>query len=107
MANIIGRFCFELDGQNLKGKFSNNIHLFNYPETAIRINGTSFIGQFSSSWTDETNKKSTASLVIGLKNGSTYIYSLTWFNQNIEFMGEGFVIDVDGKEILIGDYRNF
>ncbi|MGN6399074.1 MAG: hypothetical protein ACTHMD_01390 [Flavisolibacter sp.] len=100
---IIGRFYFKLDDkQNLKGFFSNNQHIINYEETANRVIGNGFQGEFESEWTDNLGKFN-AKLTIKAKKGSSEIYSLHWKNNVIEFFGEGIIVE----DILIGDYRNF
>ena len=86
MAKIIGRFYLEIDGNNLKGEFSNNLHVTNYQEYAVRTSeGEGFIGSFNSSWTDETGSFE-GILKIELKNQSLIIYSLTWISNSIIFM---------------------
>lgn len=103
MRRVIGRFylIIGLDG-NLSGKFSNNLHERNFPESAIKISGLGLTGQYNSTWTDETGTYH-AVLSIQLKLNSEAIYTLRWNNATVDFYGEGIIIN----DILIGDYRNF
>lgn len=103
MRRIIGRFYLKIDeNSNLIGQFSNNTHLINFTEQAIRITGNGFVGNFQSSWTDDFGSFE-ATLKIDLKPNSTEIFSLTWISEANSFWGEGIIID----NMLIGDYRNF
>lgn len=103
MIRIVGRFYLVIgkDG-NLSGKFSNNLHLINFPESAIKVSGAGILGIYNSTWTDETGTYN-ASLSILLKLNSTEIYSLRWSNGTVDFYGEAILFN----DILIGDYRNY
>jgi hypothetical protein len=100
--NIIGRFYFKRTSNgNLIGEFSNNKRKRIFTESADLIgNGSSFNGNYNSTWYDK--KPIFAKLSI-ISNGKKY--SLYWNEENKEtsFWGEGILYD----NILIGDYRNF
>jgi len=103
MNEIIGRFCFQIDPENnLIGRFSNRLHIRIYNETARRISGNDFTGEFDSRWTDDAGDGE-AKLIIALKIGSDQIHTLVWLDNDREiFRGEGFI----ENDRLFGDYTN-
>lgn len=102
---ILGRFYFKqtLNG-NLLGEFSNYMINQNTTESADLISefDQMFIGNYRATWFGHMAES--LDLEIRFKsNENNRIYSLIWSkNQEIIFIGEGFLVD----NILIGDYRD-
>lgn len=106
---LIGRFYFKKSHNgNLTGEFSNNRISFVSSESADIQNNeenTDFIGVYNTTWQQEREPFFCKLTITHRQNTSQRIYSLEWTdnNENLMFVGEGFVFE----NTLIGDYRDF
>ena len=98
---MIGNFYYKQSANgNLLGEFSNNSTSSVIPDSCLLISifQENFVGSYQSTWIE--NENSSGIFTLEIQKLSNQKFKLTWQNNEITFLGEGFIVD----NMLIGFY---